>query len=184
MGPMRRHRRLRRGSAEHPRLQLDQCQRSIADAAGQHQRRRAWHPGHHGKSDCQRLDSQHYGGPEADVLGNERWVWAWNQPSRQFSLSASDGSDFRQLAGPTDTVLDMWHPVSTGSQFLIETELTTRSMIAASDGTGAPHTVCRSRRWIVDRFHCVRARLRRLATRPPNAGGVYLRVSGAVDVAV
>jgi hypothetical protein len=78
------------------------------------------------------------GVPEADRLGDTRWVWTWNQPTRQFSFSAADASDFLQFAGPTDTVLDMAHAVSAGSQFLIDTELTTGSMIAASDGVTAP----------------------------------------------
>ena len=86
------------------------------------------------------------GGPEADRLGDERWVWDWNLPSRDFSVSAEDASDFRQFAGPSDTVVDMGHSVSAGSQFLLDTELADPKQnpslssfgIMQSDGVSAP----------------------------------------------
>jgi len=86
------------------------------------------------------------GGPESDRLGDERWVWDWNLPSRDFSVSAEDASDFRQFAGPSDTVVDMGHSVSAGSQFLLDTELADPKQnpslssfgIMQSDGVSAP----------------------------------------------
>jgi len=79
-------------------------------------------------------------------LGTRRLASTYILPTRQASLSATDGSDFRLFATSTGVITDMSEMITTGSQFLF-TALTTETpekYIMASDGVEPPEPYIRA----------------------------------------
>ena len=88
------------------------------------------------------------GGPSGGSipLGDSRWMWAWVLPERLTSVSAVDGTDFREVAKvqPYGPLAYVEYPVTTGPLFLFHEYLvdadagTATAIIASSDGIAAP----------------------------------------------
>ncbi len=94
------------------------------------------------------LPQAQVGGPSGfdNPLGDTRWVWTWAEPERLTSVSAVDGTDFREFVRvqPYGPLIFVEYPVTTGPLFLFHEYLvdadagTATAIIASSDGIAAP----------------------------------------------
>ena len=74
------------------------------------------------------------------ILGTERMAFTYGLPTRQASVSVTDGGDFHLFATSTGVITDMSEMITTGPQFLFaaSTTETPSRYIMASDGIEAP----------------------------------------------